>query len=144
MHCNVLKITLGVSDFNISTFTGLIDNGYHNGGEIHFFKDKTITTICASYEIVNSNLYAEAVEENNKRYHLNQKLYRKRQEINEHIFGTIKRKWGYNYTNLKGLEKVNGEPRRARDLQINKLNMGATGFYNDRIQLQTMYEYTWN
>jgi Transposase DDE domain len=29
--------------------------------------------------------------------------------FNEHIFGTIKRKWGYNYTNLIGLEKVNGE-----------------------------------
>jgi hypothetical protein len=26
-----------------------------------------------------------------------------------HIFGTIKRKWGYNYTDLKGLEKVKGE-----------------------------------
>jgi len=36
-------------------------------------------------------------------------LYRKRQEINEHIFGTIKRQWGYNHTNLTGLEKVNGE-----------------------------------
>ena len=36
-------------------------------------------------------------------------MYRKRQEINEHIFGTIKRKWGYNYTDLTGLEKVNGE-----------------------------------
>ena len=36
-------------------------------------------------------------------------MYRKRQEINEHIFGTIKRKWGYYYTDLKGLEKVNGE-----------------------------------
>jgi len=39
----------------------------------------------------------------------NAQLYRKRQEINEHIFGTIKRKWGYNYTDLIGLEKVNGE-----------------------------------
>ncbi|MEC5157248.1 transposase [Chryseobacterium sp. MP_3.2] len=29
--------------------------------------------------------------------------------INEHIFGTIKRQWGYNHTNLTGLEKVNGE-----------------------------------
>jgi hypothetical protein len=28
-----------------------------------------------------------------------------RQEINEHIFGTIKRQWGYNHTNLTGLEK---------------------------------------
>ena len=27
----------------------------------------------------------------------------------KHIFGTIKRKWGYNHTNLKGLIKVNGE-----------------------------------
>lgn len=53
--------------------------------------------------------FAEAVEENNKRYHENAALYRKRQEINEHIFGTIKRGWSYNYTNLKGLKKVNGE-----------------------------------
>ena len=53
--------------------------------------------------------YADSVEENNKRYHANAKLYRKRQEINEHIFGTIKRQWGYNHTNLTGLEKVNGE-----------------------------------
>lgn len=53
--------------------------------------------------------YAQAVEENAHRYHKNKELYRKRQEINEHIFGTIKRKWGYYYTNLKGLEKINGE-----------------------------------
>lgn len=53
--------------------------------------------------------YAQAVAENAQRYKANKALYRKRQEINEHIFGTIKRKWGYNYTNLKGLEKVNGE-----------------------------------
>lgn len=53
--------------------------------------------------------YAKAVEANGKRYKENKELYRKRQEINEHIFGTIKRKWGYNYTNLKGLKKVNGE-----------------------------------
>lgn len=53
--------------------------------------------------------YAAAVEANNRRYKENPELYRKRQEINEHIFGTIKRKWGYYYTNLKGLQKVNGE-----------------------------------
>ena len=53
--------------------------------------------------------YADAVEENHHRYKDNPQLYRKRQEINEHIFGTIKRKWGYNYTDLVGLEKVNGE-----------------------------------
>ncbi|MBK7041557.1 MAG: transposase [Bacteroidetes bacterium] len=48
-------------------------------------------------------------EANNKRYKEESKLYRKRQEINEHIFGTIKRQWNYYYTNLRGLRKVNGE-----------------------------------
>jgi hypothetical protein len=58
---------------------------------------------------IDRSQYADAVEENLKRYQANPQLYRKRQEINEHIFGTIKRKWGYNYTDLIGLEKVNGE-----------------------------------
>jgi transposase len=53
--------------------------------------------------------YADAVELNKRNYLQNKDLYRKRQEINEHIFGTIKRQWGYNYTNLRGLSKVNGE-----------------------------------
>ena len=58
---------------------------------------------------IDRSQYADAVEENNRRYQQNQQLYRKRQEINEHIFGTIKRQWGYNHTNLIGLDKVNGE-----------------------------------
>jgi hypothetical protein len=29
--------------------------------------------------------------------------------IIEHIFGTVKRKWGFGYTDLRRLEKVNGE-----------------------------------
>lgn len=53
--------------------------------------------------------YAEAIELNNQNYKEQNALYRKRQELNEHIFGTIKRVWGYYYTNLKGLKKVNGE-----------------------------------
>lgn len=53
--------------------------------------------------------YAEAVEKNKANYEANGHLYRKRQEINEHIFGTIKRQWNLYYTNLRGLEKVNGE-----------------------------------
>ena len=58
---------------------------------------------------IDRSQYADAVEENHQRYKENTQLYRKRQEINEHIFGTIKRKWGYSYTDLVGLEKVNGE-----------------------------------
>src|SRR5690606_37863379 len=53
--------------------------------------------------------YAGAVERNKQNYESNFPLYRRRQEINEHIFGTIKRQWNLYYTNLRGLEKVNGE-----------------------------------
>lgn len=53
--------------------------------------------------------YAQAVERNRQNYESNPQLYRRRQEINEHIFGTIKRQWNLYYTNLRGLEKVNGE-----------------------------------
>ena len=70
---------------------------------------KHLCTSRAGGREIDRSQYADAVEENNKRYHANTQLYRKRQEINEHIFGTIKRQWGYNHTNLTGLEKVNGE-----------------------------------
>jgi hypothetical protein len=70
---------------------------------------KHLCTSRAAGREIDRSQYADAVEENNKRYHENAQLYRKRQEISEHIFGTIKRQWGYNHTNLTGLEKVNGE-----------------------------------
>ena len=70
---------------------------------------KHLCTSRAAGREIDRSQYADAVEENNKRYQENPQLYRTRQEINEHIFGTIKRQWGYNHTNLTGLEKVNGE-----------------------------------
>lgn len=70
---------------------------------------KYLCTSRAAGREIDRSQYADAVEVNNKRYRENPQLYRKRQEINEHIFGTIKRQWGYNHTNLTGLEKVNGE-----------------------------------
>jgi transposase len=53
--------------------------------------------------------YQDTVDRNNKRVDENQPLYKRRQAIVEHPFGTIKRAWGYTYTLLKGLEKVKGE-----------------------------------
>ena len=76
-------------------------------------KECPVKTLCTARATggreIDRSQYAEAVAENNQRYQANAQLYRKRQEINEHIFGTIKRQWGYNHTNLTGLEKVNGE-----------------------------------
>lgn len=53
--------------------------------------------------------YAPASEKNLKHYEKHKELYKRRQMMNEHIFGTIKRKWGFSYTDLRGLQKVNGE-----------------------------------
>jgi transposase len=53
--------------------------------------------------------YDGAVEANARRVAQNKELYRRRQAIVEHPFGTIKRAWGYTYYLLRGLEQVNGE-----------------------------------
>ncbi|MCB0705869.1 MAG: transposase [Saprospiraceae bacterium] len=53
--------------------------------------------------------YDEYLEANRERVMLNKALYRTRQQIVEHPFGTIKRSWGYDYTLLKTKEKVGGE-----------------------------------
>ena len=67
-----------------------------------------LCTTAKSREIERSQ-YQDVVDENNKRVYENPQLYKLRQQIIEHIFGTIKRSWGYTYTLLKGTEKVNGE-----------------------------------
>lgn len=53
--------------------------------------------------------YENYIERNKERVEKNKDLYKRRQSIVEHPFGTIKRQWGYNYTLLKGKEKVQGE-----------------------------------
>lgn len=69
---------------------------------------RLLCTKAKSREIERSE-YQDVVDENNKRVDENMPLYKTRQQIIEHPFGTIKRSWGYTYTLLKGLEKVNGE-----------------------------------
>lgn len=53
--------------------------------------------------------HAEAITRNNNRVKQNADLYSRRQQIIEHIFGTIKRQWGYDHILLKGLSKNDGE-----------------------------------
>lgn len=67
-----------------------------------------LCTKAKSREIERSE-YQDVVDENNKRVDENMPLYKTRQQIIEHPFGTIKRSWGYTYTLVKGIEKVNGE-----------------------------------
>ena len=60
-------------------------------------------------QVIERNEYEPYIEDNVERVKLNPELYRQRQSIVEHPYGTIKRAWGYDYTLLKGIEKVAGE-----------------------------------
>lgn len=59
--------------------------------------------------IIHRSEYQDAVDRNNENIRNNPDYYKRRQSICEHPFGTIKRQWGYTYTLMKGLQKVNGE-----------------------------------
>jgi len=53
---------------------------------------------------------AESVERNRKMLDDNPHLYRQRQAIVEHPYGTIKRQWGYDHTLMKkGIERVSSD-----------------------------------
>ena len=55
---------------------------------------------------IERSIYQEALEENQKRVNQNPQYYRKRQQITEHQFGTLKRQWGFTYTLMKGKQNV--------------------------------------
>jgi transposase len=59
--------------------------------------------------MISRSEHQETVDRNNARVRANYALYRRRQELIEHIFGTIKRSLGYTYTLLKGKKKITGE-----------------------------------
>ena len=40
---------------------------------------------------------------------INKEEYKRRKELSEHVFGTLKRTYGMDHTLLKGKEKVTGE-----------------------------------
>ncbi|HYP42876.1 MAG TPA: IS1182 family transposase [Candidatus Nitrosocosmicus sp.] len=68
---------------------------------------KSCTT--SKYRKIDRSEYQDIIDENNKRVDENPALYKRRALISEHVFGTFKRGWGYTYTLVKGLEKVDGE-----------------------------------
>ena len=70
------------------------------------FKNSCTTS---KYRKIERSEYQDIIDENNKRVDENWDLYKRRPLISEHVFGTVKRGWGYSYTLLKGLKKVNGE-----------------------------------
>ena len=66
-------------------------------------------TINKSGRIIERTEYASYVSRNNDRVNNNPEYYRQRQQIIEHQFGTLKRHRHFDYTRMKGKEKVLGE-----------------------------------
>ncbi len=100
--------------------TGTLHFKKREDGETSYRFKKYTTPACAVCAIkqqctklkkraIERSEYQDAIERNNERVRTQKELYLKRQQIIEHIFGTIKRSWGYTYTLLKGIKKVNGE-----------------------------------
>lgn len=58
---------------------------------------------------IERNEYDPFINDNIERYKVSKEIYRQRQAIVEHPFGTIKRQWGFDHTLLKSKEKVHAE-----------------------------------
>ncbi len=78
--------------------------------------------------IIHRSEYQDAVERNNENIRNNPDYYKRRQSICEHPFGTIKRQWGYTYTLMKGLQKVNGEMNLIMLVYNIKRTLSILGF----------------
>jgi len=81
-----------------------------------------------SKRIIHRSEYQDAVERNNENIRQNPDYYKRRQSICEHPFGTIKRQWGYTYTLMKGLQKVNGEMNLIMLVYNLKRTLSILGF----------------
>ncbi len=78
--------------------------------------------------IIHRSEYQDAVDRNNENIRKNPDYYKRRQSICEHPFGTIKRQWGYTYTLMKGLQKVNGEMNLIMLVYNIKRTLSILGF----------------
>jgi transposase len=78
--------------------------------------------------IIHRSEYQDAVDRNNANIRNNPDYYKRRQSICEHPFGTIKRQWGFTYTLMKGLQKVNGEMNLVMLTYNMKRTLSIVGF----------------
>ena len=87
--------------------------------------------------IIHRSEYQDAVDRNNENIRQNVDYYKRRQSICEHPFGTIKRQWGYTYTLMKGLKKVDGEMNLIMLVYNIKRTLSVVGFTKMLEALQT-------
>jgi len=60
--------------------------------------------------VIERSIYSEYYEQNRKNREANEKLYKRRQAIAEHPFGTIKRQWGFsNILTKRGIDRASSD-----------------------------------
>lgn len=111
-------------------------------------KNCSVKSLCTKSEVngkqVRRSEYSDAIENNKKRLEQSEKLYKRRQAIVEHPFGTIKRQWGFSYiTTKRGIERASadfGFTMVAYNLKrlINILGIRVLMQYLDRIIVQLL------
>lgn len=92
------------------TTTGYWHQAKNDAGELAYRFRNYTTPLCKACPVrplctksaangkqVRRSEFAHNIENNKIRVHNSQKLYKRRQAIVEHPFGTIKRQWGFNY-----------------------------------------------
>jgi transposase len=70
---------------------------------------KSQCTTSPKDRLIECNENIEATQRNKRAIDNNKELYKRRQEIVEHPYGTMKRQWGFDHTLMKGKKKVDGE-----------------------------------
>jgi transposase len=71
---------------------------------------KTLCTKSKGGRVLERSEFAEYIEQNRKNIEANPELYKQRQAIVEHPYGTIKRQWGFNYILTKqGIERASAD-----------------------------------
>ena len=72
-------------------------------------QSRDLCTKAKNGRVIERSEFAEAVQRNKLNIEQNRELYKRRQEIVEHPFGTMKRQWGFDYTLMKGIFKTEGD-----------------------------------
>jgi transposase len=73
-------------------------------------KARGLCTTNKKGRIIERSQYAENVEQNRKNIEANKTLYKQRQAIVEHPYGTIKRQWGFSYIlTKKGMQRATSD-----------------------------------
>mgnify|MGYP006073017303 CR=1 FL=1 len=79
--------------------------------KVKHYKNRKACNVCQMRKLCTNNkngrfiersIYQEALEANQERVDNNRDLYKQRQQIIEHQFGTLKRQWGFTFTLMKG------------------------------------------